>query len=148
MTTARLIGEDEQRLTKHEVLTKAYCLSQTDFGPTIREECEIWKKTVLNTVDRKSEIQSKDTFQRGNEDWLVLLDELGTLNASMLQLDTILLPWLHEQLRPRWKAGWFSRLFIQADHFFRTWVLTEEGVSEIWRPAEHNDAGLNLDVTF
>jgi hypothetical protein len=71
-------------------------------------------KQAQECLDAKTSVVTRNDFFHGDEDWLVIVDPVGTIvEETQGRQDTF-----SELLAGYWKPGWFSRVFLQ-DNYFR-----------------------------
>lgn len=109
----------QPRFSRKEVIQEGFGIPQMDDPPSCQNVDAAWWEHFQRIVERKLKKLSEDDFRHGEEDWLVLWDQLGTQDRQM----EARLPQLRSWLARIWRRGHrFSRIFIQEEHFF--WIAS------------------------
>ena len=78
------------------------------------EDARIWIEAARGSLDAKTVVVTRNDFDHGDEDWLVLVDSVGEVPEEVQgRRDGF-----SRLLAGFWKPGWFSRVFLQ-DNFYR-----------------------------
>jgi hypothetical protein len=109
---------DEPKLGKAEVAQRAFAVQALDYGNSVSDREHFWRQQFDEILRKKSAIQSKPNFLHGNEDWLLVWDQTRADAQRMKQR----FPDLKDRLSSHWKPGWFTRVFVQDEHF--GWLVT------------------------
>jgi hypothetical protein len=123
LSTTPFVGKGDKQMKRAEVVSTGFLVSQLDASPTIDEERVLWLDRVCAELNDKSDALSKATFQRGDENWLVLWDRLGTPDWDLERRVRC----VAEKLAGRWQVNWFSRVFLQDEYFAWQVMFTPEG---------------------
>jgi hypothetical protein len=108
------IRKNDSRMSRKEVLANGFFVPPFDLGgPTLEEEHHIWVDRVWSEVQDKTTKLAAENFSHGEEDWLVLWDRLGSADWQLAARAEA----VSQRLASLWKPGWFSRVFIQDQHF-------------------------------
>ena len=108
------LRQNDPRMPRDEVLETGFLVPALGVGgPSLQEEHQIWIQKVSSEVQDKSAKLTAGGFCHGDEDWLVLWDRLGTADWQLSSRAEA----VSKSLAPLWKPGWFSRVFIQDEHF-------------------------------
>ena len=97
------------RTKKTDIINTAVLNEQFVFPVSFREHNEIWEREALNRLRDKAKILVSDRFRRGDENWLVLWDRIGS--------PTDQLPIFGRILTSFWGAEWYSKVFLQDQDF-------------------------------
>ncbi len=84
------------------------------FPASLDEDNRIWLQQAKTSLDAKTLVVTRSDFIHGDEDWLVLVDPVGTIPSETQSRQD----GFSEILAGFWKPGWFSRVFLQ-DNYFR-----------------------------
>ena len=83
------------------------------FPSSPEEDERVWLNQARESLDAKTKVIGRKDFARGDENWLVLLDPVGTIHSRpQTRRDDLAL-----LLAEYWKAGWFSYVFLQDTYF-------------------------------
>jgi hypothetical protein len=115
------------RSRKREIVETGFLVPAQDFGSDISQEREIWLERVLEEISDKSRTHAGGDFQHGNEDWLLLVDRLGTPDWDLSYRTRA----LSHRLAKEWRGKWFTRIFIQDEDFEWQIMLTPDGASRL-----------------
>jgi hypothetical protein len=96
-----------------EVVSEALLIPAFVFPVSVQEYAETWMAEAVNQIQEKSAVLGRDDFARGDENWLVLWDRIGTANWEA----TGRVRWFTELLSPIWKTGWYDKVILQEEHF-------------------------------
>ncbi len=108
------IRQDDTGMSRDEVMNTAFVLPALGIGgPTLEEERQIWVQRVCSEIEDKSGKLMAGKFADADEYWLVLWDRMGTPEWEL----SARVGAVSQRLASCWKPGWFSRVFIQDEHF-------------------------------
>jgi hypothetical protein len=102
---------------KEEVIAEGFGTPTFVFPVSLDEHDRIWLETAESSLTAKSDAIARPDFQRGEENWLLLWDRIGTADWELDKRKSA----LKILLARHWKPGWFSRVFLQEDYFL--WQL-------------------------
>lgn len=122
----RFLGTERRPMRRPEVFNTGFMLGQEERGLALLEEHVVWLLTALCEVRDKTERLEAGAFRRSEENWLVLWDRLGSAEWQMESR----MAGLSNFLAGCWTPDWFSRVFVQAEHFEWQAMLTWSG----WAP--------------
>jgi hypothetical protein len=99
---------------RREVIEDGFGTPVMLFPISMDDEAGVWLKQAKESLDAKTKVLARNDFARGDENWLVLLDPIGTIlpQAQSLKENVSLL------LAEFWRDGWFHRVFLQ-DTYYR-----------------------------
>jgi hypothetical protein len=120
-----LYREQPNRRTRREVLDEALLMSPFADPVSIEEYEQIWLERAREALTEKTRSIYGTEFQRGDEDWLLLWDRLGTTDWQL----NVRLQALRELLNQHWRRNWYSRVFLQAENFSWQAAFTPSGFS-------------------
>jgi hypothetical protein len=114
-----------------EVVSEALLIPAMSFAVSVQEYEQRWKAEAETQIQEKSASLKRDDFDRGDENWLVLWDRIGT---SAYEADSRI-QWLAGYLGPMWRPGWYSKVILQDQSFHWHGLLSEEGTLKLPRPS-------------
>ena len=109
MDTASLLRKKMKPRTEDEIIADAFARPTWKFGLPAEERQKIWVEETTTQLNKKTSVVHGRQFEHGHEDWLVLWDRIGTRESEIKSRIMV----LTGLLAPRWKRGWYSRVFIQ-----------------------------------
>lgn len=121
---------DASRMSRAEIIDAGFYIPAMPIPPTTEERDAFWIKRFCAELRDKSGILSGGQFARGDEDWLLLWDRLGTPEWRLHQRAQD----VSSVLQSSWAPSWFSRVFIQDDGF--RWLLMFTAASFRTFPSE------------
>jgi hypothetical protein len=108
--------------TVDEVIKEGFSNQPFRFGVSPKELNEIWIKAVANQLNEKTVVLQRKEFEHGHEDWLVLLDRIGTDEFEIKsRIEAV-----KDLLVTRWKKNWYLRVFVQQIEFYPFLAVFDE----------------------
>jgi hypothetical protein len=109
ISVTRLFPKEGGPRRKQEIINDGYGLPVFLFPSCPDEEELIWLNQAEESLMDKSHVLSRGDYVRGDENWLVLLDPVGTIHSDIkVRMENVSL-----LLDKFWSAKWFSRVFLQ-----------------------------------
>jgi hypothetical protein len=103
---------------KQDIIQDGFGMATWLFPSSPEDDERIWLKQARESLDAKTKVLARKDYARGDENWLVLLDPIGTIYSEhQTRKDNFSL-----LLAEFWSAEWFSRVFLQDTYF--DWQMT------------------------
>ncbi len=118
-----LYRKQEKPRTKDEVIDEGFLTPVMVFPVSVEEYNAIWLEAVTAELDDKTTVLRGSHFYHGSEDWLTLWDRIGTSESEIeARIESVSCT-----LASRWKPDWYSRVFLQDEHFHWLVMFTSLG---------------------
>ena len=105
---------------KEGVVAEGFGTPPLVFPVSIDEHDNIWIESARASLIAKSIVIARSDFQRGDENWLLMWDRIGTVDWQLnLRINAFA-----KLLAEFWKPAWFSRVFVQDEDFFWASMFT------------------------
>jgi hypothetical protein len=115
--------------TKDEIIAEGFLTPAMVFPVSFEEDNLIWLEAVTIELDDKTDVLRGNHFDHGSQDWLTLWDRIGTAEGEIQQR----IGALRGILAPRWQSNWYSRVFLQDEHF--RWIAMFSATKHVFIPA-------------
>lgn len=119
LSVSNLFPRGRKPRNRSEVLRDGFLLGQFVEPVSLVGEAQIWASEASAMIKKKNEVLRKKSFNHGEEDWLVVIDNVGeSLETLEKRADDFA-----GILAGHWEqVGWFSKVFLQ-DYFIRWQVM-------------------------
>ncbi len=112
----------EEPRNRGQISAEGFCGGQFAFPESPGARGRAWGTAVHERLIQKTQILESKHFVKGDEQWLVLWERLGFHDDEVDQR----IEHLKSLLEPFWSSSWFSRVFLQAEHFGWLVMFTEQ----------------------
>lgn len=112
----------EEPRNRGQISAEGFCGGQFAFPESPGDRGRAWGTAVHERLIQKTQILESKHFVKGDEQWLVLWERLGFHDDEVDQR----IEHLKSLLEPFWSSSWFSRVFLQAEHFGWLAMFTEQ----------------------
>jgi hypothetical protein len=113
LTITRLFPKQERPRTKRDIINDGFGVPPWLFPSPPEENEQVWLNQAKESLMAKTKVLARKDYARGEENWLVLLDPVGTIHSDYkVRMENVSL-----LLAQFWTAEWFSRVFLQDTYF-------------------------------
>jgi hypothetical protein len=103
---------------KRDIIQDGFGMPTWLFPSSPEDDERVWLNQARESLDAKTKVLGRKDYARGDENWLVLLDPIGTIYPELQTRKDNFSVLLAEF----WSAEWFSRVFLQDIYY--DWQMT------------------------
>ena len=114
LAISSLYRKEKKPRRKQQVIAEGFATPAFVFPVSLAEHDQIWIQEAEASLTAKSAVIARSDFLRGDENWLLLWDHIGTADWELKTRQST----FANLLASYWREGWFSRVFLQDHDFF------------------------------